>query len=164
MGLFRQECWRGLPFPPPGDLHDPGIEPASPALAGVFFTTSATWEAPACMGCMRAGVSLTIGIESCGWTPKLSMEDTTQAQKMFVMDRTKHASNQALLPATYKAQILCLPYYLCYPFCNVSYLFSTCQTSILDISAQVSTSMTSIRTTSPSKHLKNIVVMLLFTS
>ena len=124
MWFPRQEYWSGLPFPPPGDLHDPGIEPASPALAGVFFTTSATWEAPACMGCMRAGVSLTIGIESCGWTPKLSMEDTTQAQKMFVMDRTKHASNQALLPATYEAQILCLPYYLCYPFCNVSYLFS----------------------------------------
>ena len=31
--------WSGLPFPPPGDLPDPGIEPASPALAGGFFTT-----------------------------------------------------------------------------------------------------------------------------
>ena len=28
----RQEYWNGLPFPSPGDLHDPGIEPASPAL------------------------------------------------------------------------------------------------------------------------------------
>ena len=28
----RQECWRGLPFPSPGDLPHPGIEPASPAL------------------------------------------------------------------------------------------------------------------------------------
>ena len=55
-----------------------------------------------------------------------------KAQKMFVMDSTKHASNQALLHPTYEA---CLPYYLCYPFCNVSYLFSTCQTSILNISA-----------------------------
>ena len=39
----------GLPCPPPGDLPNPGIEPASlmsPALAGVFFTTSVTWEAP----------------------------------------------------------------------------------------------------------------------
>ena len=34
-----------LPHPPPGDLPDPGIEPMSPALAGGFFTTSATWEA-----------------------------------------------------------------------------------------------------------------------
>ena len=37
-----QEYWSGLPFPPPGDLPDPGIEPASsvsPALAGGFFTT-----------------------------------------------------------------------------------------------------------------------------
>ena len=31
--------WRGLPFPSPGDLPDPGIEPMSSALAGGFFTT-----------------------------------------------------------------------------------------------------------------------------
>ena len=39
MGFSRQEYWSGLPFPPPGDLPNPGIEPASPALAGRFFTT-----------------------------------------------------------------------------------------------------------------------------
>ena len=32
MGFSRQEYWNGLPFPPPGDLHDPGIEPMSPEL------------------------------------------------------------------------------------------------------------------------------------
>ena len=32
LGFFRQEHWSGLqPFPPPGDLPDPGIEPAAPA-------------------------------------------------------------------------------------------------------------------------------------
>ena len=31
MGLSQQECWSGLPIPTPGDLLDPGIEPASPA-------------------------------------------------------------------------------------------------------------------------------------
>ena len=49
MGFSRQECWSGLPCPPPGDLPDPGTEPLSlmsPALTGGFFTTSATWEAP----------------------------------------------------------------------------------------------------------------------
>ena len=51
MGFSRQEYWSGLPCPPPGDLSDPGIKPVSltlhvpPALAGRFFTTSATWEA-----------------------------------------------------------------------------------------------------------------------
>ena len=45
MGFPRQKYWNRLPFPSPGDLPDPGIEPASPALAGRFFTTSATWEA-----------------------------------------------------------------------------------------------------------------------
>ena len=32
MGFSRQEYWRGLPFPSPEDLPDPGIEPGSPAL------------------------------------------------------------------------------------------------------------------------------------
>ena len=32
MDFSRQECWSGLPFPSPGDLPDPGIEPRSPAL------------------------------------------------------------------------------------------------------------------------------------
>ena len=32
MGFSRQECWSGLPFPSPGDLPHPGIEPGSPAL------------------------------------------------------------------------------------------------------------------------------------
>ena len=39
MGFSKQECWSGLPFAPPGDLPDPGIEPASPALTGGFYTT-----------------------------------------------------------------------------------------------------------------------------
>ena len=32
MGFPRQEYWIGLPFPSPGDLPDPGVEPGSPAL------------------------------------------------------------------------------------------------------------------------------------
>ena len=39
VGFPRQEYWSRLPFPSPGDLPNPGIEPASPALAGRFFTT-----------------------------------------------------------------------------------------------------------------------------
>ena len=51
VGFSRQEYWSGLPCPPPGDLLNPGIKPVSltsPALAGGFFPTSATWEAPSC--------------------------------------------------------------------------------------------------------------------
>ena len=38
MGFSRPECWSRLPFPSPGDLPDPGIEPASPAV-GKFYAT-----------------------------------------------------------------------------------------------------------------------------
>ena len=48
MKFSREEYWRGLPCPPPGELPNPGIKFTSlisPALVGGFFTTSATWEA-----------------------------------------------------------------------------------------------------------------------
>ena len=47
MGFSRQGYWCGLPCPPPADISDPGTKPVSlesPTLAGVFFTTSATWH------------------------------------------------------------------------------------------------------------------------
>ena len=44
MGFPRQAYWSGLPFPPPGDLPDPGIQPASPALAGGFLTAEPAGE------------------------------------------------------------------------------------------------------------------------
>ena len=39
MEFCRQEYWRRLPFPPPEDLPNAGMEPASPPMAGRFFTT-----------------------------------------------------------------------------------------------------------------------------
>ena len=40
MGFPRQECWSGLPFPSPGDLPSPEIEPGSPALSPALQTDS----------------------------------------------------------------------------------------------------------------------------
>ena len=39
MGFSRQEYWSGLPFPSPGDLPNPGIEPGSPALEADALTS-----------------------------------------------------------------------------------------------------------------------------
>ena len=39
MGFFRQEYWSGLPFPPPVDLPNPGIEPMSPELQADALTS-----------------------------------------------------------------------------------------------------------------------------
>ena len=47
VGFSRQEYGSGLPYPPPEDLPDPGMEPVSftsPTLADRVFTTSASWE------------------------------------------------------------------------------------------------------------------------
>ena len=46
-GILQARILREFPYLPPGDLSSPGIKPSSllsPALAGRFFTTSATWE------------------------------------------------------------------------------------------------------------------------
>ena len=45
-GFPRQEHWSAWPFPSPRDLPNPGIEPASPALAGRFFTTAPPGKPP----------------------------------------------------------------------------------------------------------------------
>ena len=39
MGFSRQEYWSGVPFPPPGDLPNPGIEPGSPAFQADALTS-----------------------------------------------------------------------------------------------------------------------------
>ena len=70
MGLSRQEYWRELPCPSPGDLADPGIEPVSlmsPAPAGGFFTPSATWEAP------TKGYAVTLDIYECDLIQKIDL-------------------------------------------------------------------------------------------
>ena len=49
MGFSRQEYWSGLPFPPPGDLLNPGMEPMPPvslSLKGEFFTTETPGKPP----------------------------------------------------------------------------------------------------------------------
>ena len=51
LGFPRQEYWSELPFPSPGALPNPGIEPTSPALTGRFFTTEPPGK-PLCMVCI----------------------------------------------------------------------------------------------------------------
>ena len=46
-GILQARILEWVSCPPPGDLTDPGIKTASPALAAKFFTTSTTWEAHA---------------------------------------------------------------------------------------------------------------------
>ena len=48
LGFPRQEYWSALPFPPPGDLPDPGIQSTSPVLAGGVFVTELPGKLDAC--------------------------------------------------------------------------------------------------------------------
>ena len=57
MGFPRQQEWSELPFPPPGDLPEPGLKPKSPvshAVAGGYFNT----EPPGKPRALKAGTSV----------------------------------------------------------------------------------------------------------
>ena len=73
VGFPRQEHWSRVPFPPSGDLPDPGIKPSSPALAGRFSTTEPPGKP--CGFVMRAThptakiTSKLQGVEALCWGP-----------------------------------------------------------------------------------------------
>ena len=103
MGFPRQEYWSGLLFPPSGDLPDPVIKFASPALAGGFFTTNATWEA------QRASLSFSSSFVSDSANP---WTVACQASLSFTLSRSllKLVSIESLMPSNHL--ILCCPHLL----------------------------------------------------
>ena len=63
VGFSKQECWSGLPFPPPGDLPHPGIEPTPPvasALAEGFVTTE---PVPSALFCLFSPATQSPGVQ-----------------------------------------------------------------------------------------------------
>ena len=77
MGFSRQDYWNGLPFPPPGDLPDPGIEPVSSALAGGFFTTEPTERIFYPVPCLIWGMT------RCRWSI-LSLKDSHSEEEIDI--------------------------------------------------------------------------------
>ena len=73
--------------PPPGDLPDQGIKPtslASPALAGSFFTSSATWEAP---------------LKACGSAFNLTVKEMGIPDHLTCLLRNMYAGQEAEIDA-----------------------------------------------------------------
>ena len=75
----RQEYWNGLPFPSPGHLPEPGIEPATPALAAGFFSTAPPGKPK--------------GRARCVWAAKYRLQGTSSYKLLNV----KQISNRGLL-------------------------------------------------------------------
>ena len=89
MGFFRQEYWNELPFPPPGDLPDSGIEPASSELASRFSTTKPpekphTWQH---LDVFLITTNGKILLASCEWRPKYcyNPRESSLQQREFVV-------------------------------------------------------------------------------
>ena len=77
MGFSRQEYWRGMPFPSPGDLPDLGIEPRSPALQAdslPLYLVSLGVQLVKNLPVMRE-----TWVRSLGWEEPLEKEKTTRS-------------------------------------------------------------------------------------
>ena len=67
VGFSRQEYWGGLPFPSPGDLPNPGIEPGSPALQADALPPEPPGKTAICKACQTAILLFCISF-SWGWS------------------------------------------------------------------------------------------------
>ena len=98
-----QEYWSGYPIPSPVDLPKPGIELGSPALAGGFFTASATWEAHEGERESRSVVSDSLHPMDCS-TPAFPVHhqllELTQTHVHWVSDaiQPSHPLSSPILP------------------------------------------------------------------
>ena len=121
MGFSRQEYWSGVPFPPPGDLPNPGIEPASlpsPALADRFLTPSAIWETHIQAGtldicrspplgntsvleCRRVEIHLPAGARWWGWgEAKMASTEKRKKERKVVEMKEKKRESRKVAPAS----------------------------------------------------------------
>ena len=140
MGFSRQDYWSALPCPPPGDFPDPGIKPTSltsPALAGEFFTTSATWEAH--VTCIISfnpyysvvGFVISYSFYKQGkqsWEVKLLTQDHTMNDRDEVRSRSVLTLKSVLFLLCYTASLskyiwLCQVNDKCYIFDVYSYIY-----------------------------------------
>ena len=64
MGFSRQEYWSGLPFPSPGHLPDPGLEPRSPALQADVLTSEPPGKPSIEDNYRRVSISQPLGSQS----------------------------------------------------------------------------------------------------
>ena len=78
----RQECWSGLPFPSPGDLPNPGIEPGSPALPAGALPSEPPYSKQ-CSPCLPAQTLLADG--GCGCLGCVSMGSYRWARNLWVL-------------------------------------------------------------------------------
>ena len=95
-GIFQARILECLPFPPPGDLPDPGIEPASPALAGGFFTTKPPGKLHNL--CREMNLKERKWVVTGGFYPQL------WAPRLL---RSRHNQGQALCPEQWRSSSWC---------------------------------------------------------
>ena len=88
MEFSRQECWSGLPFPFPGDLPDPGIEPASPTLQADSWMFELLGESKAVLFSKWEGETFILHVT---WTPYGACFRSRETRAWLCLDSTNLA-------------------------------------------------------------------------
>ena len=109
MTFHRQEYWSGLPFPSTGDLPDPGIKPAVPALAGRLFTTEPLGKP--FLGLKHWKGERTRGVDTLGsspvrlqWTPKTSPASFSPSLSCLTEDEAEARVETGLARVAWQAE------------------------------------------------------------
>ena len=110
VGFFKQEYWLGSPFPPPGDLPNPGIvitSPGSPALAGRFSATEPPGKSMTCLRSHKQELEPKAGpLTACsGHFSLLAFFAKTVESLLKVSPRTKRINKNWLLFQSQKANL-----------------------------------------------------------
>ena len=123
MGFSRQEYWNGLPFPPPQDLLNPGIESVSlmsPELAGGFFTASTTWEALHMHTSFKKAfwcAKIVANTHTHTHASKIKLGKSERGQRVISLSISPFCK-MSLLGETVKVAALCIISYNCMWICN----------------------------------------------
>ena len=97
-GFYQQKYWSGLPFPPPGDLAQPGVEPYISYIGRWILDHCATWEAPVYIHTMECCLAMKRNRVLRPITAWLNM--TLSDYSVFVLSHLSEGS----------APMICLPH------------------------------------------------------
>ena len=90
MGFSRQECWSGFPFPSPGDLPDPGIEPGSPTLQADALSSEPPGNPSFCIA--RPNLPVTSGIS---WLRSFAFQSPIIKRTFFLVITSRRSSRSS---------------------------------------------------------------------
>ena len=102
-GIFQAKCWSGLPFPSPGDLPDPGIEPRSPTLQADTIPSEPPGKQNAGLVEAQAGIKIARrNISNLRYTDDTTLMAESKEELKSLLMKVKQESEKVGLKLTFR--------------------------------------------------------------